>query len=102
MSKERADKFRRELQQLTRAWYVQREVTLDRIDGLKQNKELIRNQFEKDREMFRDKRHKFSDFVDTIEAASIDEVDKLVETAKLMWQDLYLSFKVFRGYERRQ
>ena len=102
MSKERAERFRRELQQLTRAWYVQREVTLDKIDRLKQNKELIRSQFEKDREMFRDKRHKFNEFVDKIEVASIDEVDKLVETAKLMWQDLYLSFKVFRGYERRQ
>ncbi len=101
MSKLKAEEFRRELQQLTRAWYVQREVTLDRIDGLQQNKELIRGQFEKDREMFRDKRHKFNDFVDSIEIASPDDVDRLVETAKIMWQDLYLSFKVFRGYERR-
>ncbi len=101
MGKREAEKFRRELQQLTRAWYVQREVTLDRIDRLQQNKQLIKGQFEKDREMFRDKRHKFNDFVDSIETADVDDVDRLVEIAKIMWQDLYLSFKVFRGYERR-
>lgn len=101
MSKQKADSFRRELQQLMRAWYVQREVTLERIDRLKQNKQLIMQSFEKDRKTFRDKREKFINFIDEIEHSSPEELDDKVKTANLMWQDLYLTFKVFRGYERR-